>query len=70
MRQQASSAPETKSLTASALRAPACNAKIPVKDRDGVPFEYTWHSFLQLMFLPKMKKVIKDMKRGIVKRTL
>ena len=46
------------------------NAKIPAKDRGGVPFEYTWHSFLQLMFLPKMKKVMRDMKRGVAKKTL
>ena len=46
------------------------NAKIPKKDRGGEPFEYTWHSFLQLVFLPRYRSIIKDMKRGIMKKTV
>jgi hypothetical protein len=41
------------------------NAKIPI-DRRGTPpepFEYTWHAFLQVIFLPKIKKVVKDMRK-------
>jgi hypothetical protein len=33
------------------------NAKIPAKNRGGEPFEFTWHSFLQIIFLPKIKSV-------------
>ena len=46
------------------------NAKIPVDARGGEPFEYTWHAFLQIVFLPKMKAAMKDMKRGLLKKTL
>jgi uncharacterized protein YqcC (DUF446 family) len=46
------------------------NAKIPKKDRGGEPFEHTWRAFLQIVFLPKMRKVIKDMKKGVMKKTL
>jgi len=46
------------------------NAKIPPEDRGGEPFEFTWRAFLQIVFLPKMKKVIKDMKKGLMKKTL
>ena len=46
------------------------NAKIPIKDRGDVPFEYTWHSFLQLIFLPRMKKAVRNMKKGLAKKTL
>ena len=52
------------------LMARVADAKIPKESRGGEPFEYTWHSFLQLIFLPKIKKVIKDMKRGVAKKTL
>ena len=46
------------------------NAKIPEKDRGGEPFEYTWHAFLQLIFLPKAKAIIRNMKRGLIDKTL
>ena len=46
------------------------NAKIPASLRGGEPFEYTWQAFLQLVFLPKVRAVMKDMKRGLVKKTL
>mgnify|MGYP006093971193 CR=1 FL=1 len=46
------------------------NAKIPASTRGGEPFEFTWQAFLQVVFLPKMKKVMKDMKRGIAKKTI
>ena len=41
------------------------NCKIPEKDRGGEPFAYTWQAFLQIIFLPKMKKVCKDLKKGV-----
>ena len=46
------------------------NAKIPPKNRGGEPFEHTWHAFLQIIFLPKYRAVVKDMKRGLAKKTL
>jgi hypothetical protein len=50
----------------------AANAKIPpeVRGDPPEPFEFVWQSFLQIMFLPKMKKVIKDMRKGLMKKTL
>ena len=52
------------------LMARVADCKIPKDRRGGEPFEYTWHSFLQLIFLPKIKKVIKDMKKGVGKKTI
>ena len=46
------------------------NAKIPKNNRGGEPFEFTWQAFLQIMFLPKYKSLIKDMKRGLAKKNL
>ena len=48
------------------------NAKIPIASRGSPPepFEYTWHAFLQIIFLPKIKTVIQDMRKGLVKKTL
>lgn len=46
------------------------NAKIPASARGGEPFEFTWQAFLQIVFLPKYRSVIKDMKRGLAKKTL
>lgn len=50
----------------------AANAKIPpeVRGDPPEPFEFVWQSFLQIIFLPKMKKVIKDMRKGLIKKTL
>lgn len=48
------------------------NAKIPIERRGDPPepFEYIWQSFLQIIFLPKMKAVVKDMRKGVAKKTL
>lgn len=48
------------------------NAKIPAELRGDPPepFEYTWQAFLQILFIPKMRKVIKDMKKGLIKKTM
>lgn len=46
------------------------NAKIPVSNRGGEPFEHTWHAFLQILFLPRMKAVMKEMKKGIRRKSL
>uniref|UniRef100_A0A7S2N782 EF-hand domain-containing protein n=1 Tax=Haptolina brevifila TaxID=156173 RepID=A0A7S2N782_9EUKA len=48
------------------------NAKIPIDLRGDPPepFEYTWQAFLQVLFLPRMKKVASDMRKGVAKKTL
>ena len=48
------------------------NAKIPVELRGEPPepFEYTWQAFLQLIFIPKMRKVMKEMRAGRKRKTL
>ena len=46
------------------------NAKIPESTRGGEPFEYTWQSFLAIIFLPKFRSIIKDMKRGLAKKNI
>lgn len=38
----------------------ACNIKIPESNRHGEPFEHTWQSFLQLIFIPTYNKLIKQ----------
>uniref|UniRef100_A0A7S2E5S3 EF-hand domain-containing protein n=1 Tax=Haptolina brevifila TaxID=156173 RepID=A0A7S2E5S3_9EUKA len=46
------------------------NIKIPASQRGGEPFEYTWQSFLQIIFIPRFRSLIKDMKRGLAKKSL
>jgi len=40
------------------------NAKVPPSVRGGEPFANVWQAFLQIMFLPQVKKLLKDAKRG------
>ena len=41
-----------------------CNAKIPEEARGGEPFEYTLQSWLQLVFVPTYKRLLKEKARG------
>ena len=47
-----------------------CDAKVPEATRGGEPFEYTLHAWLQLVFIPVYKRLLKDKLRGTVKKTL
>ena len=47
-----------------------CNAKVPESVRNGEPFEYTLQAWLQLVFIPRYKQIIKDKARGIGSKTI
>ena len=44
------------------LLARIANAKFP--NRNGEPFSETWKSFLQLIFVPRFRKLLKAKKQG------
>ena len=47
-----------------------CDAKIPEDKRGGEPFENTLQAWLQLMFVPTFRRILKDKARGIGSKTL
>ncbi|KAL1505108.1 hypothetical protein AB1Y20_008867 [Prymnesium parvum] len=48
-----------------------CNQKIPLSNRGGEPFENTWQSFLQVVFVPKLKRLVrKGVAKNMTSRTL
>ena len=47
-----------------------CDAKIPPKTREGIPFEETLYSWLSLIFIPTYKRKMKEKTMGIGKKTL
>ena len=47
-----------------------CDAKIPVKQREGIPFEETLHSWLQLVFIPTFKRKVKEKAMGVGSKTI
>lgn len=47
-----------------------CDAKVPEHTRGGEPFEYTLHAWLQLVFLPRYKLLLKEKRKGTQKKTL
>ena len=46
------------------LLALCTNAKYPVENRAGEPFHTTWESFLQLIFVPRYKKLLRNKQQG------
>jgi hypothetical protein len=51
------------------LLARMANVKFPPEERDGEPFETTWHNFLQLIFVPRFRKLLKAKKQGAGRQT-
>ena len=47
-----------------------CDAKIPEDKRGGEPFENTLQAWLQLVFVPTFRRILKDKARGIGSKTL
>lgn len=47
-----------------------CDAAIPEANRGGEKFETSLQSWLQVVFLPPYKKLLRDKSQGIAKRTL
>lgn len=47
-----------------------CDAKIPEEKRGGECFEYTLQSWMQLVFLPMYKQLLKDKAKGAAAKTL
>ena len=47
-----------------------CDAKIPEAMRDGLPFEEVLQRWLQLVFVPTYRQLLKDKARGIVKKVI
>ena len=47
-----------------------CDAKIPEDKRGGEPFENTLQAWLQLMFVPTFRRILKDKARGLGSKTL
>ena len=47
-----------------------CDAKIPVKLREGIPFETTLQSWLLLVFIPTFKRKLKEKAQGLGKKTI
>ena len=47
-----------------------CDAKIPEEMRDGLPFEEVLQRWLQLVFVPTYRQLLKDKARGIVKKSI
>ena len=47
-----------------------CDARIPEEARGGEPFEYTLQSWLQLVFVPTYKRLLKEKARGAGQTTL
>ena len=47
-----------------------CDAKIPEAMRDGQPFEEVLQRWLQLVFVPTYRQLLKDKARGIVKKAI
>ena len=47
-----------------------CDAKIPEEARGGNPFEYTLQAWLDLVFVPTYKQLLKDKRKGTASRTL
>ena len=47
-----------------------CDAKIPEANRGGEPFEKVLQSWLQLVFVPTYRRLLKDKARGIGSKTL
>ena len=47
-----------------------CDAKVPHSVRGGEPFEFTLQAWLQLRFLPTYKRLLKDKRAGLAKKTL
>ena len=44
-----------------------CDAKVPEETRGGEPFEYTLHAWLQIVFIPKCKALLKLKQKGQLK---
>ena len=44
-----------------------CDARVPEQNRGGEPFEHTLHAWLQLVFLPTYKRLLKEKRRGVIK---
>lgn len=42
-----------------------CDAKVPEERRGGEPFEYALHAWLQLSFVPMMRRVIKNRAKAV-----
>ena len=47
-----------------------CDAKIPESMRDGLPFEEILQRWLQLVFVPTYRQLLKDKARGVVKKAI
>ena len=53
-----------------ALLARIANAKFPPETRGGEPFAECWRSFLQLLFVPRFRKLLKAKKQGSARTTI
>tara|TARA_B110001452_G_scaffold210263_1_gene180640 strand:+ start:226 stop:396 length:171 start_codon:yes stop_codon:yes gene_type:complete len=53
-----------------AVIARICDVKIPEDQRGGECFEYTLQSWMQLVFVPCFKQLLKDKAKGNAAKTL
>ena len=52
------------------LLARVANAKFPKEVRGGESFAETWRSFLQLIFVPRFRKLLKAKRQGAARVTI
>ncbi len=46
------------------------DAKVPESKRGGEPFEYTLHAWLQVVFLPTYKRLLKEKAKGMLSKVM